>query len=299
VATATHNNLTFNGTLTVSVKEAKLAEGFFDRPVTRQPNGGGFSVYSKDKTAKGGAEYEELWLFPPRIVFTGAVTVHGAPAQMRQWVVGIIQTITSSNRIAHYGGGKTRHLRLDTTSGALRDGSESSIFYTSAEKFSLVGFANPNHKATVSDDDTPNFKLPTSYSGDPSSPHNALMQSPLLRTEGTDIFKTYLAVVNETTKTIITLGDCDWEVSWNGNYDAEKKQWRPTADDFHRFTPHDRAAVYPDLVANKATAQVPFSLFLDSAETACQILTNQGWTPCGMNGDPTKGQNQTVRRWND
>jgi hypothetical protein len=101
----------------------------------------------------------------------------------------------------------------------------------------------------------------------------------LVRTEGTVRFATFLAVRDAQSGAIVTLGEFEWALSWDGTYDFANKRW----------TPADPAAVMvitredqevTRVFPNPAVVELPFSLGGETANGNHQILTPEGWVLC-------------------
>jgi hypothetical protein len=291
--------LTFEGTLHVERSRSTMA-GRDRLAVTELGGDVGYCVHmTREKPSKGRPSFQELWLLAPQLAFQGAVTVDGPPSDFALWRVGLIQTITHSERVGYYTGPLVRRQRLDTSFGPLKDGQKDSLFYVSADAFAPLS-ANQG-MATVWETDAPNFALPTSYSGNPATPHNptgTAALGELQRTGGEDFFESYLAAVCEGTKSVVVLAKSSWRVSWQGTYDCERTTWRPA--DEQLVTVHnesDFGHVYADLGHNRHVVP-PFSLFLAEAEEACQINAPGGWVACSLgSGEPRKDGARILDRW--
>lgn len=300
MATVTFEDLTFDGTLAVTRDYSSMGQGRHDRPITKLGGDTNFSVYTtKPKPALGKPAYEELWILSPEMQFDGHIHVRGPANKIREWRAGLIQAITSSERIGYYSGLRVWRLRLDTSFGPLKDGQSGSLFYVSEVVLQVAGNQGT---AQVSESDAPNFSLPTQISADLAHPHQALPPDhfeELERTGGADCFISYLAVVHDPSKTIIVLGKCSWQVSWEGRYDFSRKAWCPANESLvNLHYESDFGAVYSHLGENKHVMP-PFSLFKAEAEKSCQIATPEGWKACSMSGDLKPNRQRDLARWSD
>ena len=137
------------------------------------------------------------------------------------------------------------------------------------------------------DDDPPAQMFFKEYSGDPFNPSQlpgSVELGKLIRTEGKMCFRTFLAVVNDRTKTVVTLDEHQWTLNWGGTYDFENERW--TSDTIERFIEqqsHHVSGKHENLTIASLT---PFSLFLEKAEKSWEVETENGWIPW-RNGLPT------------
>jgi len=297
MATVQHDGLTFTGGLHV---ERDLSDMPSDRRLNAIEVGSdmAFVVYNTDaKPKKNKKSFEALWLIGPEMWFKGQITATGDLTHIDDWRAGIIQTIVSSERIGRYSGLVTRHLRLDTSFGSLKDGQDRSLFYGSEKRFAISG---TSAVADIREADAPNWLAPTSYTGDPGDPvPSKPADGPYLeRTEGDDHFTSYLAVAHHASRTILVLGKSSWQVSWDGWYDYPAKVWHPTSgplQTLHYET--DFGYAYPRLNHN-THSQPPFSLYLAEAEESCYISSPGGWRPATIGGDLSdRGQGRNLARW--
>src|SRR6266542_930583 len=264
----------FEGTLSVAVEDAinpDCPPNFFaDSQMAGRARFGTTGCYRESR----------LWLGSPKMCFRGLITA-GGDDSVRQWRAGFLQSISEAYWNGHYSDGKVLQYRLNTNSGPLKDGLDYCLFMK--PEWSLNPTETPSvHRVEVFGDDGPANMYFREYSGDPSRPNHqpegaALGQ--LMRTEGKYRFQTYLAVVNEYRKSIVTLGECHWTLVWDGAYDFAARNWTPVnVEQVLTLQEWDRAAKYESLTAASPTP--PFSLFMEKAKKNWEVLTEDGWIPC-------------------
>jgi hypothetical protein len=159
----------------------------------------------------------------------------------------------------------------------VRDGNaEAYPFYSNVGRLPAGGPGFP-----VFDDDRPGVTLVTEYPGALFDHCQAGTDraGSLARTEGTVRFATFLAVMDTQSSAIVTLGEVEWALSWNGTYNFAEKRW----------TPVDPAAVIvitredqeiARVFHEPAVVELPFSLGQETANGNHQILTPEGWVRC-------------------
>ncbi|MBI1357288.1 MAG: hypothetical protein GC160_23350 [Acidobacteria bacterium] len=227
--------------------------------------------------------------------FSATITaVAPNPTDIANWEVGILQTITRCERTALYSNHIARRVRLDTSFGGLKDGSNGELYYVGSSDFQAA--ATPNtYTAQVYESDSPNFEAPLTYSGNAATPFAGWPQQ-LAATEGRDEFVTFLAAVDSSTHSIVTLGRCVWVVDWRGSFDRKTKTWTPRdVADILDYNLVNLGSAYEDLT-NQDYGKVPMSLFLSEAEEAFQIYDGAAWQGCSPRG-MIDGRHLTLTRW--
>lgn len=223
-----------------------------------------------------------LWLVGSTLDITGRVV--SSDPRLRGWQVGITQSIVKCERNARYKGGAERLTRLNTTSGSLKDGDEGTLFYPGTE----TEIENGSAETTL--DDNPNWEMPIEFQG-----------QQLVRTFGSDQFRSFLILTREEDKSIVVLGGVQWTIDWSGFFDAGNHQqpWRPyDADQFLRVSRITVAhAAFHNLRVNQFQAPVPFSLNMHEAERFFEIKQAGEWKSCSSSGDTEKGKKQKNKSW--
>jgi hypothetical protein len=234
----------------------------------------------------------------PKIVFTATVTARG-DGNIRAWTAGFLQAITEARWGARYSDGKCLWWRLNTTNGPLNDGYDGTLFKDHDRRFSPTEEARL-YVATDDDHDRPGQMFFKEYSGDPFRPDRSPDGGPLgklVRTEGRMLFNTYLAAVNHGTKSVVTLDEVRWTLTWDGTYDFETSTW--ASDDISGFLRHERlerAARHENLTAASKT---PFSLYVETARKSWEVdAGGEGWIPW-KNNLPTRDASDrpTLEKW--
>lgn len=189
-------------------------------------------------------KHNQIRIAAPKIIFKGNVTAVG-DGYIQRWRAQFMQTITEASWGARYSNGKSLRWRLNTTYGPLNDCYDGYLYPHFDRAFS--GDAG-KYKAEFTDNDYPAQLFFKEYSGDPFNPNLAGSDDPLGKlseTEGRMRFCTYLAVVNDCEKTVITLAEHHWVLRWDGQYDFANGVW--TSDDIDSFIEevhHDRPGKY-------------------------------------------------------
>lgn len=291
MGTAVCRGITFNGTLQVQVDPSTMADGRVGSH--RRAAADNYVVgIDQRRVNKGKPAMDVLWLLSPEMDFTGSVIASGNLAEIDQWQIGFIQTITRSERIAHYQGGRTWHMKLDMAFGPLKDGQKDGLFYLTTDRFKVEGALA---RANVRDQDAPNQPFPTTYSGDPNNPVGAGAGA-LLRTDGGDTFTTWLAATHHVSRSVVLLASSAWTVSWAGTFDALTRIWTPGAAAMNAHAESDVAAVHADL-SNPGHPPVPFSMFMAEAEDSKQIDGPGGFRDCDGHGLPQLRGGANLTRW--
>jgi hypothetical protein len=110
-------------------------------------------------------------------------------------------------------------------------------------------------------------------------------------------FHTYLAAVNHGTKSVVTLDEVRWTLTWDGTYDFETGTW--ASDDISGFLRHERlerAARHEYLTA---ASETPFSLYVETAGKSWEVdAGGEGWIPW-KNNLPTRDASDrpTLEKW--
>jgi hypothetical protein len=87
---------------------------------------------------------------------------------------------------------------------------------------------------------------------------------------------TYLAAANLGTRSIITLDEHHWTLTWDGQHDNVTDAWMPAdVEVFLRHVGHDQAFAYADVHASRP----PLSLFLQPCDRFQQVEHNESWLP--------------------
>src|SRR5262249_55481617 len=136
------------------------------------------------------------------------------------------------------------------------------------------------YETEVCDRDGPAQLFFKEFSGDPFAPTRRAAAEPLgklLRTEGKMRFHTYLAVVNRGSRSVVTLWEHHWTLTWDGAYDFLSGTWTSASiESFLDQRDCDAAEKYENLTAGSAT---PFSLFVETAGRFWEVETVSGWIP--------------------
>jgi hypothetical protein len=222
-----------------------------------------------------GSPSQRLKIAAPLITFEWHVRATGR--ETSSWRAGLLQSISHAVWTACYSNGKTLQYRLNTERGLVRDGTaEAYSFYSKVETLPAGG-----PKFPVLDDDRPGVTLVTEYPKALLDHCHAGSDGPasLKRTEGTVRYATFLAAMDTQSGAIVTLGELEWALSWDGTYDFVNEKWTP--DDPAAvivFTRHDQevAHVFPD----PTVVELPFSLGQEAANGNHQIRTAEGWVLC-------------------
>ena len=290
----TANGIRFSGQLNVALGTSNLSNHFANLIAAANPQPPHAGCYIRQRPAKHGLpQHQVLWLISPEIQFTATVTAV-TNGNVNNWRAGVIQTISSLTRTALYTGNVRRELRIDTSYGPVKDGQNADIVYAGSDQF--VASAPNTFTANVSETDSPNWDMPLSYTGDPQNPLGPALQQSLVGTDGHDDFSTVLAVIDDTTHSIVTLGRCTWSVDWHGQFNQHNNIWTPR--DPNAILDHHEvhlAASYMNLTA-QSYANLPFSLFLDEAESAFQIKVGAQWQGCSPSGN-IDGRQMQLARW--
>jgi hypothetical protein len=287
MATQTVGDLTFTGTLEVSVHGSLHPGDNFLRTKKRHDR----SVYGII------SETEQLWISTPVIHFRGVVEGEGA-SDLSAWKVTFLQSISHAHWVGHYANGQEVRYRLNTDNGLLKDGKDDTLYYHGAVPLKVRG-DSPVRRSVVNTEDFPVMSFWGTYSGDPSRPDGPGAEgNHLVRTSGLSRFRMFLAVVNEAAKQIVTLAECEWVVNWDGKYDHASGDWRPTS--FPEMLAHEPVNDAAALYFAPAPESVPFSLLLDAATQFFEIETPGGWV-LSRNSlpDPECKDRPTKRRWGD
>lgn len=223
-----------------------------------------------------------LWLVGCELSITGRVVSRDT---LSGWLVGITQSIVRCERNARYSNGAVRLTRLNTTFGPLKDGDEDTLFYPGSQE------EPDGRSATTTLYDNPNWETPLEFQG-----------QQLVRTYGSDQFRSYLILTREADKSIVVLGGVQWTIDWSGLFDADNAQhpWRPyNAEQFLSVSPIKAPrAVFANLRTDKsAELSVPFSLNMYEAERFFEIQEGGEWKSCSASGDTARGKKQKTKSW--
>jgi hypothetical protein len=151
----------------------------------------------------------QLRISAPKIIFRGEVTARG-DGNIRAWRAHYMQSITEANWGAKYSDGGSIRWRLNTSHGALSDSYDGYLYLHHDRDFRKD---NGAYKATDDDCDHPAQLFFKEYSRDPFHPTESLTGDSLgllVRTEGRMCFRTFLAAIKESEKTIVTLFEHHW-----------------------------------------------------------------------------------------
>ncbi len=154
---------------------------------------------------------------------------------------------------------------------------DSSIFVREPRRLTTI--SSEVHGATINLSDAPSVTFLTRFSGDPLR-HDDFSDKPLgllVGTEGVYRFTAFLAAVNEQSRVIITLARCDWTATFDGTYDLEGNLWLPVDPEIIRLQITEEGTTYSDI---SPATPLPFSLSLDPAIKAMEVLTRNGWVTC-------------------
>ncbi|MCD9033579.1 hypothetical protein LDO32_17845 [Luteimonas sp. Y-2-2-4F] len=256
----------------VQVDISDHGDGWLGEHVHRKAGDVAYVVRPKREGRKG-TKPRALWMTGQRITIEARITNEGDQGALRAWKAGFLQSVRECTREAHYAGGATRILRLDTTAGPLKDGQEDSIFYLEPSAFE-------GESLSIEMDDAPNFEAPLKH---------GTTGAKLVKTAGCDRFSTFPALVKG--RTIVTLGRVDWEIAWDGDVRwpegdrHEAVEWVPAGRFLAHGTVSRNAAVF-DLGA--APVHTPFSLDLNEAENYCEYLDGNAWKSSTLSGEPRK-----------
>jgi len=236
-----------------------------------------------------------LWVTAPNLIFNGAVAVRGA-VNPHDWQIGILQAISHATWTGRYSQGALACYRLNTEHGLLKDNlDDTSIFFR--EPRQLTATSCDVHAATINPPDAPSVTFLTRFSGNPLR-HDDPSDRPLgllVGTEGVYRFTAFLTAVNYRSRTIITLTRCDWTATFDGKYDLEGNLWSPVYPEIISLQITDEGMTFPDI--SRATP-LPFSLSLDQAIKAMEVLTANGWVTCERClPSSDRGYQLSSRRW--
>ncbi|HTU20809.1 MAG TPA: hypothetical protein VMG10_22340 [Gemmataceae bacterium] len=230
----------------------------------------------------------QMW-FDCQVRATGVVNVH-------EWGAGILQSISHGSWIAHYSNGADLRYRLNTEDGLIKDARAADCLFI-GEGCLLNATASPNvYECSLLNRDAPSVTFVTEFSGNPFHAHEPIGDGleQLTRTEGKVNFHSFLAVVNKTTGAILTLGECQWSLTWGGAYDFANKTWTPNdPNSIITYTESDIAKMYEN--PKDPDVRLPFKLDGEVANNRREILTNEGWKPC-REGLPDLGDGQRTGR---
>jgi hypothetical protein len=191
------------------------------------------------------------------------------------WQAGLLQSVLHAEWTAYYSNGKTLEYRLDTEGGPVRDGRAGVYpFYSEGRRIPAGSERYPEF-----DSDGPGVMLVTEYPEGLFGGGDAAGPGLLVRTQGGVRFASFLAVRNTRSCAIVTLGEIEWALSWDGRYDVANKTWTPTDPcTVAVITRQDleRGRVFAD----PASHDLPFSLGQEIAHGNHQIRTPQGWVLC-------------------
>jgi hypothetical protein len=108
-------------------------------------------------------------------------------------------------------------------------------------------------------------------------------------------FTAFLAAVNVRFRTIITLSRCDWSVTFDGSYNLGANLWSPVNPEIISLKLTDEGTTYPDI---SLAMPLPFSLSLDPAIRAMEVLTSKGWVTCERClPSSDRGYQPSSKRW--
>jgi hypothetical protein len=218
---------------------------------------------------------QRLKIAAPRIAFKWYARATGR--ETPSWKAGLLQSISHAAWTACYSNGKTLQYRLNSERGLVRDGKVDAYpFYGEVETLPAGGPGFP-----VFDGDGPGVTLVTEYPGTLFDHCQAGSDGAgsLVRTEGSVRFATFLAVRDTQSGAVVTLGELEWALSWDGTYDFANKRWTPAdpaAVVVITRVDQEVARVFPD----PAVVELPFSLGQEVANGNHQILTPEGWVLC-------------------
>jgi hypothetical protein len=269
MTTQRYGDVDFRGTLEVNLIAAEIPnnpKSFLS--VTREHGLARYGMTSRNPRF--------LWLAPGCIRFTGIVRAGGR--DLIGWRVCFIQSISHGTWTGYYSTGTELRCRLNTTVGLLNDGMDGELRFCQISRF-RVGDRPSESVAEIDDSDTPNVSFWPEFSGDPFQPQRGEHRGRLIRTEGETRFLTHLAVVNEMERAVVTLGECHWTVSWDGEYDAVAGLWHPPGPNgmiTHRIIKRHGSYVNP----TSAAESPPFSLCLGNALGCAEIEAREGWVAC-------------------
>jgi hypothetical protein len=236
-----------------------------------------------------------LWVSAPNLVFNATVTVRGAP-NPHDWQIGILQAISHARWTGRYSQGALVCYRLNTEHGQLKDNlDDTSIFFREPRR--LITVSSETHAASINPPDAPSVTFLTRFSGNPLRHDDASDKrlGLLVGTEGVYHFTAFLAAVNERSRTIITLGRCDWTATFDGRYDLEGNLWSPVDPEMIKLQITDEGMTYPDI---SGATPLPFSLSLDPAIKAMEVMTPNGWVTCERClPSSDSGYQPSSRRW--
>jgi hypothetical protein len=221
---------------------------------------------------------ERLKISAPFIRFAWYARATGGES-LENWEAGILQSISHAAWTACYSNGKTLEYRLNTELGLVRDGRpEEYPFYSAARRLPA---GRPNSREI--DVDHPGVTFVTEHSGELFDHDDVANGDPalLISTQGNVRLVSFLAVRNKQNGAIVTLGEIEWALRWDGRYDFGKKLWTPSDPEaVTAITREDpvRARIFADAASDGC--ELPFSLRHEIANLNHQIRTAQGWVLC-------------------
>jgi hypothetical protein len=266
----------FNGTMSVELEDAPTP----DTPENYFADSGmaGRILYGTPRCHR-----DKIRIGAPRIVFTGNVTARG-DGSIRQWTAGFLQAISFAEWGAVYTDGKTINWRLNTRFGPLKDGYEDSLFLHHDRDFTG---AQGQYEASVKDCDCPAQMFFKEYSGDPLHPGSG---APVSRMA----FRTYLAAVNRVTKSVVTLWENHWTLTWDGRFESGTNTWTPACgEQVIQQEGFNWAQSYPGLTA---TSDTPFSLLMETAKRSWEVRAGETWIPWINGAATTNEADRPIRR---
>jgi hypothetical protein len=209
---------------------------------------------------------ERLKIDAPRICLECKVRVSGT-GNVDDWEVGILQSISQASWVARYSNDMELKYRLKINHGMLRDG-KSTDFLFSRKGHALKQSDEPEvYEVQFCNIDVPRVTFVTQYGGG------------LLRhTEGNVHFHSFLAVENKRTRSILTLAECHWTLTWDGTYNFATKAWTP--DDAEGVIKHNESLLTSIYEKPNEVSSLPFSLDPALANDRKEVWTPDGWKPC-------------------
>jgi hypothetical protein len=184
--------------------------------------------------------------------------------------------------------------RLNPAYGPLNDTRHRTLFMAPAWGFTQTA-PNQYLRSDLSANDSPIQLFLRRYSGDPFHPGVPLSNSPLqtlVQTTGIMRFITYLAAANLGTRSVVTLAECHWTLTWDGQYVNDTDTWTPGTE-FLFYEERDMAFSYHDV---HVPPTPPFSLLLYYCGRFQEVEHAGTWHPYAL-PDWTNLVTPTLELW--
>ncbi len=266
--------LIFEGTLTVTLVPPPDRSDVVHRAVANPARPGPFLFGTTS------APGEKVKINGPQVCFEWKVRANGT-GNVHDWDAGMLQSISHGSWVAHYSNGEELKYRLNTDYGFVRDGeSTNSLFFRKGHSLKPTALTEA-YEFQFLDPDVPSVTFVTEFSGNPFHPDESAggHLGQLSCTEGKVEFSAFLAVVNKTTRSIITLAESHWTLTWDGIYDFSSKTWAPKdPDGIITHNESDLARTFEN--PRNPAVSLPFSLNAEVANERKQVWTSDGWKAC-------------------